>query len=100
MDKNTAYGLILMALVFFGFMYFTTPDKSIAEEQAQTEKSVSDNQTTASTVFTDTEREWLAKNILSNGTPSPLPTANQPWKSTATASASPSPAIPSTAPSM
>ncbi|MDE6697312.1 MAG: membrane protein insertase YidC [Muribaculaceae bacterium] len=69
MDKNTAYGLILMALVFFGFMYFTTPDPAAVEQQAQTEKTVVDNQPTATAVFTETEREWLAKNILANGTP-------------------------------
>ncbi|MDE6631851.1 MAG: YidC/Oxa1 family insertase periplasmic-domain containing protein, partial [Muribaculaceae bacterium] len=69
MDKNTVYGLILMALVFFGFMYFTSPDPATVEEQAQTEKSVTESQPTAAAVFTDTEREWLAKNILSNGTP-------------------------------
>ncbi|MDE6521231.1 MAG: membrane protein insertase YidC [Muribaculaceae bacterium] len=69
MDKNTVYGLILMALVFFGFMYFTSPDPAAVEEQAQTEKVVADNQPAATAVFTDTEREWLAKNILSNGSP-------------------------------
>ncbi len=69
MDKNTAYGLILMALVFFGFMYFTTPDPAVVEEQAQTEQKVADNQPSATAIFSDTEREWLAKNILSNGTP-------------------------------
>ena len=69
MDKNTVYGLILMALVFFGFMYFTSPDPAAVEEQAQTEQTVADNTPTAAPLFSDTEREWLAKNILSNGTP-------------------------------
>lgn len=69
MDKNTVYGLILMALVFFGFMYFTSPDPADVEEQVQTEQAVTDNTPTAAATFTDTEREWLAKNILSNGTP-------------------------------
>ena len=69
MDKNTVYGLILMALVFFGFMWFTTPDPATVEEPAQTEQSaVADNQT-APALFSDTEREWLVKNIQSNGTP-------------------------------
>ncbi len=71
MDKNTAYGLILMALVFFGFMYFTSPDPAAVEQQVQSEKTVADNQPTAAAIFTDTEREWLAKNILANGTPVP-----------------------------
>ncbi|MDE6290622.1 MAG: YidC/Oxa1 family insertase periplasmic-domain containing protein, partial [Muribaculaceae bacterium] len=69
MDKNTVYGLILMALVFFGFMYFTSPDPAAVEEQAQTEQTVADNTPATAALFSDTEREWLAKNILSNGTP-------------------------------
>ncbi|MDE5839975.1 MAG: membrane protein insertase YidC [Muribaculaceae bacterium] len=70
MDKNTAYGLILMALVFFGFMYFTTPDPAAVEELAQNEQTLAENDSpVASAIFSDTEREWLAKNILSNGTP-------------------------------
>ena len=69
MDKNTVYGLILMALVFFGFMYFTSPDPAAVEEQAQTEQTHSDNTPTTAALFSATEREWLAKNILSNGTP-------------------------------
>ena len=69
MDKNTVYGLILMALVFFGFMYFTSPDPAAVEEQAHAEQTVADTQPAAAALFTDTEREWLAKNILTNGTP-------------------------------
>ncbi|MDE6856420.1 MAG: YidC/Oxa1 family insertase periplasmic-domain containing protein, partial [Muribaculaceae bacterium] len=69
MDKNTVYGLVLMALVFFGFMYFTSPDPAAVEEQAQTEQAAADKTPTAAALFSDTEREWLAKNILSNGTP-------------------------------
>ncbi len=69
MDKNTVYGLILMALVFFGFMYFTSPDPATVEEQAQSEQTVADKQPTTAALFSDTEREWLAKNIMSNGTP-------------------------------
>ena len=69
MDKNTVYGLILMALVFFGFMYFTSPDPAAVEEQALAEQAAADKTPTAAALFSDTEREWLAKNILSNGTP-------------------------------
>ena len=69
MDKNTVYGLILMALVFFGFMWFTSPDPAAVEEQAQTEQTLADNNQTAPAIFSDTEHEWLVKNILSNGTP-------------------------------
>lgn len=71
MDKNTVYGLVLMALVFFGFMWFNTPDQSEIREQLKTEEATADNQQqqTAAAIFTDTEKEWLAKNILTNGTP-------------------------------
>lgn len=71
MDKNTVYGLVLMALVFFGFMWFNTPDQSEIREQLKTEEATADNQQqqTAAAIFTDTEKEWLSKNILTNGTP-------------------------------
>lgn len=69
MDKNTVYGLILMALVFFGFMWLTSPDPAAVEEQTQKEQTLADTNQTAPAIFSDTEREWLAKNILSNGTP-------------------------------
>lgn len=70
MDKNTISGLILMALVFFGFMYFTKPDAETAEQQ-QTEKYAPKAETeTATSIFSPTENEWLAKNIITYGTPS------------------------------
>ena len=71
MDKNTVYGLVLMALVFFGFMWLNTPDPKAVENQVRTEEAAAEaqQQQPAAVVFTDTEREWLAKNILSNGTP-------------------------------
>lgn len=70
MDKNTVYGLVLMALVFFGFMWFTTPDPQIVEEQQKTEQNVAQTeQHQAAAFFSDTEHEWLVKNILTNGTP-------------------------------
>ena len=71
MDKNTVYGLVLMALVFFGFMWLNTPDQNAIQEQVKTEQAA-DNGNRANTnavIFSDTEREWLAKNILANGTP-------------------------------
>ena len=71
MDKNTVYGLVLMALVFFGFMWLNTPNPDTIEQQEKTEQAVDQQQQqqTAAVVFSDTEREWLAKNILTNGTP-------------------------------
>lgn len=70
MDKNTVYGLVLMALVFFGFMWFTTPDRPAEQEQRQTEQTAANEaRQPAAAIFSDTEKEWLTKNILANGTP-------------------------------
>lgn len=71
MDKNTVYGLVLMALVFFGFMWLNTPGENDPQQQATTDKAIEKQEQpqTAAVVFSDTEREWLAKNILTNGTP-------------------------------
>lgn len=72
MDKNTVYGLVLMALVFFGFMWLTTPDQSAYQEQTSSEQKAAgeqQRQQPAAVIFSDTEKEWLAKNILTNGTP-------------------------------
>ena len=55
MDKNTIYGLILMALVFFGFMWLTP---------RETPEPPTD---TAADSLTETEREWLVKNIAETG---------------------------------
>lgn len=70
MDKNTVYGLVLMALVFFGFMWLNTPDQNARQELTQQEQTAEQQQPTANAAaFSDTEKEWLAKNILANGTP-------------------------------
>ena len=69
MDKNTVSGLVLMAIVFFGFMWFTSPDKDALQEQQQAEQAASDNKSPAAALFSQTEKEWLAKNILTYGTP-------------------------------
>lgn len=71
MDKNTVYGLVLMALVFFGFMWLNTPDQNAMQEQVKTEQPADSGNraNTNAVIFSDTEREWLAKNILANGTP-------------------------------
>lgn len=70
MDKNTIYGLLLMAAVFFGFMWLQPKNENPDASQARTE---SGNQNTAvSTQGVDslsrTEREWLVSNIADNGT--------------------------------
>lgn len=66
MDKNTIAGLVLMALVFVGFMWLS-PKNEPAKDTPATEQT--DNKTvTAADPLTPQEREWLVKNIADNGT--------------------------------
>ncbi len=67
MDKNTIYGLILMALVFFGFMWLSPKEERKADNN-------NDNPDTTESVVplgTDSlsaqEMDWLRNNILENG---------------------------------
>lgn len=67
MDKNTIYGLILMALVFLGFMWLTPretpePPTDTADDTATAEASAP-----AADSLTETEREWLVNNIAETG---------------------------------
>ena len=67
MDKNTVIGLLLMAAVFFGFMWFAPKDK-IDIPQNDTEAPqpavVTDN---ALDSLSPSELKWLVKNIVDNG---------------------------------
>lgn len=66
MDKNTVTGLILMALVFFAFMWLRPKpepnDPAVA--QGETEAPAA---TVSADTLTSTEREWLVRNIAENG---------------------------------
>ena len=69
MDRNTVIGLILMAAVFFGFMWFAPKDKIEAPQD--------DIETTQPTVapvaaidsLSPSELKWLIRNITDHGTP-------------------------------
>ena len=68
MDKNTVIGLILMAAVFFGFMWFAPKDKiEVPEEDIETTIP-----TTAPVAAIDSlspsELKWLVRNITDHGT--------------------------------
>ncbi|MDE6143475.1 MAG: hypothetical protein K2F94_05310, partial [Muribaculaceae bacterium] len=67
MDKNTVIGLLLMAAVFFGFMWLS-PKKAPSEAPDETE-SVSSSAMSASGIdsLSATEKEWLVKNIMEHG---------------------------------
>lgn len=68
MDKNTIYGLILMALVFFGFMWLNPKKEQPAENVSEKTEKVETQQTaSAYQNINDTEIGWLRQNILSNG---------------------------------
>ena len=69
MDKNTVYGLVLIALVLFGFTWLNTPDPQTLQEQQQTEQTARESEQPTTALFSQTETEWLAKNILTHGTP-------------------------------
>lgn len=66
MDKNTIYGLLLMAAVFFAFMWLQPKKENPDSEAADRNRT---EQAVAPTVdsLTDTEREWLVQNIAENG---------------------------------
>ncbi len=67
MDKNTIYGLLLMAAVFFGFMWLQKPeqqpDAAVASAAEQTEAAPAGPDSLSAT-----ELEWLASNIAQTGT--------------------------------
>ena len=71
MDKNTVIGLLLMAAVFFGFMWFAPKDKvEVPEEEAPAQV-----ETTAPVAaldsLTPSEKKWLVRNIMEHGTAEP-----------------------------
>lgn len=68
MDKNTVIGLLLMAAVFFGFMWLT-PKNAPVEAPEETEEPAGVVDAVAGTVdsLSPTEKEWLVKNIIENG---------------------------------
>ncbi|MDE6811418.1 MAG: hypothetical protein K2J15_03620, partial [Muribaculaceae bacterium] len=66
MDKNTIYGLVLMALVFLGFMWLQPKKEQIPEDTsdvAQQEEAA----TLSNPQLSANEMDWLKKNIAANG---------------------------------
>ncbi|MDE7380707.1 MAG: membrane protein insertase YidC [Muribaculaceae bacterium] len=73
MDKNTIYGLLLMALVFFGFMWLqpkndNSDNTSGSKDTEETEAVVPVGVDSLSTQ----EMEWLRSNIAENGQPAAM----------------------------
>lgn len=73
MDKNTGIGLLLMAVVFFGFMWLSP--RNVPESEPEESESVQSTAPQASSVdsLSATEREWLVKNIIEHGEQVVLP---------------------------
>ena len=67
MDKNTIYGLILMALVFFGFMWLTPRETPEPPTDTAADTATAEAAVPAADSLTETEREWLVKNIAETG---------------------------------
>ena len=75
MDKNTIIGIILMAAVFFGFMWLSPKQndkKGGAPDGGRQTEQTTQPAATASTL-TAQETTWLRDNIRQNGTPVTLP---------------------------
>ena len=68
MDKNTVTGLILIAAVFFGFMWFAPkPKVELPQNQQETADQPVAANVNAIDSLTSSEIKWLIKNIVDNG---------------------------------
>ena len=67
MDKNTIYGIILMALVFFAFMWLS-PKNEVKDKKIDDNASVETAQAAPTAdSLTSREKGWLLENIKKNG---------------------------------
>ena len=66
MDKNTGIGLLLMAAVFFGFMWLSPKKEAAIDSDDDTPAQVARQPLTTDSL-SSTEQEWLVKNIIMNG---------------------------------
>ena len=67
MDKNTVTGLLLMAVVFFGFMWLTPRNTPESEPEDSGSVQATAPQVSSVDSLSDTEQEWLVKNIIEHG---------------------------------
>lgn len=68
MDKNTIYGLLLMAAVFFAFMYFMPRDEQPTTRSAKDDTTAQAPAVERPEPLSDTETGWLRTNLRDNGT--------------------------------
>lgn len=68
MDKNTIYGLVLMALVFLGFMWLQPKNEQMEDNQSQADiEQTSETAVAAYDSLGSNEIEWLKNNLAANG---------------------------------
>lgn len=67
MDKNTVYGLLLMAAVFFGFMWLTPRNNQTADREQPGKEAAAATPAATTDLLSATEKEWLAANINEHG---------------------------------
>ena len=67
MDKNTIIGLLLMAAVFFGFMWFAPKDKIEIPEEEIENPEASVVPVAAIDSLSPSEMKWLVRNIIDHG---------------------------------
>ena len=69
MDKNTIYGLLLMAAIFFGFMWLQSKNENPdAQKNATDDAPAAQSASSGADSLSASEREWLVSNIAENGT--------------------------------
>ena len=68
MDRNTLIGLLLMALVMFGFMFWG-PKKDVVPEVQDDSPIEQPASVAALDSLSPTEQTWLVRNITDHGTP-------------------------------
>ena len=66
MDKNTIYGIILMAVVFFAFMWLS-PKNEVKKDKVNQATTEIQQAAPALDSLSAQEKEWLRDNIVKNG---------------------------------
>lgn len=67
MDKNTLTGIVLIALLFLGFMWLTPKPEPTAQPITENQEVVQQPVTLGADSLTASELGWLKENIRSNG---------------------------------
>ena len=73
MDKNTIYGLLLMAAVFLGFMWLSPKNDNPTEPQKEPEAKEAQTAAKGADALSPEEKGWLVNNINTNGESVVLP---------------------------